>query len=145
LVDTRSLPVAEADFEILPPIEENVQFALPVWSPDGRSLVGQAVDFQYASVPGVYVYDIETRNYTKYGENVPEIFSVTWLNDGLRVLVLSRSRVTLVDTRTNESRVLIDGIEGVLVLGGLSVPSDDSAIYFSSGSVEADVWLGEFR
>ena len=64
-----------------------------------------------------------------------------WLSDGIRLLQARNRHLQLIDTRTGDAVTLWMFGDGLV--SGLSMPSDNSAIYFATQTTDADIWLAE--
>jgi serine/threonine protein kinase/Tol biopolymer transport system component len=91
-----SLPLEKRKPELLPPIagDDGQIFYAVSWSPDGKWLAGSSEARDSNSVPGIVLYSLESKRYTRLtarGE-VPR-----WLPNGKSLLVLEQGRVQAVD------------------------------------------------
>lgn len=110
-------------------------FRPSMWSPDGKSIVGN----MEGSGQGIVSVDIESkqiREITKSGENP------VFLHDGRRLIFTEGdSKLMLVDLEGHPPQVLLDLAPDGLFGTGVSVSSDDSVIYYTRLKTESDVWL----
>ena len=67
-----------------------------------------------------------------------------WLSDGGYLVVNTSSSLLLLDVRTGETRTLLAD-HPTPNPGYVKVGPDDSAIYYLSGSNEADIWLATMQ
>jgi Tol biopolymer transport system component/DNA-binding winged helix-turn-helix (wHTH) protein len=120
--------------EVLPAMSDFSEWFPWSWSPDGRKLAGWGVPGGRSG--GISVYSLESGQY----ENLTDFgWGATWLSDSRRILFQARGKLYLVDSQSKKVReVLSVAPHGI---GMVTVSRDDSLIYFSVGTNEADIWM----
>ncbi|HUF07780.1 MAG TPA: protein kinase [Rhodothermales bacterium] len=112
-------------------------FAAWSWSPDGKWLSGSVSLANGSRVPGVALYSFDTGKcdvVTNFGS-----FAV-WLSDSRRLVFVHGNELWIVDRPTRKTRKL-HALPSTINRSSLAVSRDNRAIYFTTGSVEADIWL----
>jgi Tol biopolymer transport system component/tRNA A-37 threonylcarbamoyl transferase component Bud32 len=107
------------------------------WSPDGHMLAG-FLDRDN----GVAIYSPASRGFRKLTEHGAD---PVWLSDSRRLLFLDKGKIHLLDTVSGTTRELVSVAPEEVARRGFAVSPDDSKIYFSLSTTEADVWMVEFQ
>ena len=120
----------------LPPMNEaGDRFGVQDWSRDGKWLAGY-VRTKGGDPGGIALFSLETRTYrgvVDFGE------WPSWLGDSRRLLFDHQGRIFLLDAESKEYRELFAHPAG---RADLARPSkDESTIYFTLSTAEADIWL----
>jgi eukaryotic-like serine/threonine-protein kinase len=102
------------------------------WSPDGQRIAANDTSNT------IWVYDLATKNWDRIG---PGSFP-RWLPDGRRLLAPAGDRITLIDTTTKAARDIYEDPRGLI--GAVVLAPDGRRLYFTSASVEADIWTMRF-
>jgi eukaryotic-like serine/threonine-protein kinase len=122
--------------ERLPAIDDPTQtFEIWSWSRDGRRLAGQRhlADLSHA---GIGIHELGTgriRWITGTGE------WPVWMHDNRRLLFSDRNKLWLIDSESGERHEVLTLPQSSL--GSIGLSRDNTTIYFTSRTVEADVWL----
>jgi len=110
-------------------------FAAWSWSPDGKWLGGVRPRPDGSWLPGIALYSFETGQY----QVVTDFGAVAaWLSDSRRLIFSWGKELWIVDRKTRKTRKIH---VSALPIDSITVSRDGAAIYFASGSVEADIWL----
>jgi hypothetical protein len=124
----------------LPDIADKTQsFEVWSWSPDGRWLAGQRhlADLSHAGI-GVHEIGSERVEWlTNFGE------WPVWLADGRRMLFSHQGKLYLLDRVTKATKEVLELPQSNL--GSVGVAADNSTIYYTSMSTEADLWMMSVR
>jgi Tol biopolymer transport system component len=124
--------VVRTPIETLPPCPcPDTSFSAVSWSPDGLKVAGWA-----GRTSAIWVYSFETKSYTKI---VAGIYPV-WLSDSRRLVYSSGGKRFLVDTFTKESREILAPRPSE-TLDDAHVTRDNRFLYYSHGTIGADIWL----
>jgi Tol biopolymer transport system component/serine/threonine protein kinase len=107
------------------------------WSPDGSLLAG-FLDRDN----GVAIYSPASQSFRKMTEHGAD---PVWLSDSRRLLFLDKGKIHLLDTASGATRELVSVAPEEVARRGFAVSPDDSRIYFSMSTTEADVWMVEFQ
>lgn len=121
----------------LPPFPtQGLLFSGWKWSPDGKTLAGFLNNND-----GIALFDIASQTYhrlTDFGSDP------VWLSDRRRLLFHHAGKLFLLDSVSGKARELLSVAPLEVARRGFAVAPDDSQIYFSVSSMEADVWMLEF-
>jgi Tol biopolymer transport system component len=124
--------------EKLPPFPADGQiFSGWNWSPDGRMLAG-FLDRDN----GIAIYSPASRSFRKFSAHGAD---PVWLSDNRRLLFLDKGRIYLLDIASGSTRELLSVMPEEVARRGFAVSPDDSRVYFSVSTTEADVWMVEFQ
>jgi Tol biopolymer transport system component/predicted Ser/Thr protein kinase len=119
----------------LPPMEGSYRFGVQDWSPDGKWLAGYLAT-EAGHLAGIGLFNLETQTYRRlidFGE------WPYWLADSRRLLFDRDGKIFLMDI---ESKRYHDLFPNSAVLGSQARSSkDDSTIYLTLSTAEADIWL----
>jgi Tol biopolymer transport system component len=138
VMDLKALPVATDEAFHLPPIEEGLLFSGYAWSPDGTQLAGRAGRPNGSTMPGLYVYRFESNDYRLLnGDLTPG--GMVWVDEGRHLLTWDGGKLFEVEARSGAARVLLEGID--FMPRTISAPRDGSALFFTTGSFQSDIWL----
>jgi Tol biopolymer transport system component len=137
LVDL-SQPLARRAPRLLPPIGKET-FAAGSWSPDSRWLAGQRNDEAGVSLPGIYLYSLETGRYEKLTD---EGLTLGWLRDGRTILGIARDggEILAIDRATRQVRRVL-GPPGNSSYSGAVVSPDGRVLYTLRATNEGDIWM----
>lgn len=124
--------------DVLPPLPGTVEFEPKSWSGDGQRIVGTRV--RAGSSETIWVYDVAKRQYSEITTGgIP-----SWLKDGKRLVFRRGDRIMLIDTLTrNESELWSAPHDPQSA--SVAIDADNRWIYYTTGSVEADIWLLKFK
>jgi len=126
----------------LPPLPHPTEtFCAYDWSPDGRALVGSAGPGD----PGreVWVYSVERGDYESFA-TASTVETPVWLGDGRRILyVAGDDRVSLLDTASGKSHVLISVAPDTLF--GASISDDGQWLYVERHANDGDIWMATLK
>ena len=114
-------------------------FVASSWTRDGSRLAGGLVLSGKARIPGVVAYSFASGSYerlTGQGENP------VWLPDGRRLLYQAGRRVLLLDTRTRETRLVVEPPADSRI-DRLSLSPDGRVLNVVRVLEEGDVWMLE--
>ena len=140
IVDARR-PAEEQNPVSVPPLEgEGATMMFWSWS-DKDVIAGNLVN-PSGAFDGIATYDLASRRYeihTSRG-NYP-----IWLSDGQRMIFQDGPSISILDVRTGETRKVSTMGPYEVTGASLSLPRDESAIYYSLDIEEADVWLLEME
>ncbi|HKQ50620.1 MAG TPA: protein kinase [Phycisphaerae bacterium] len=133
-------PWAEQSAQVISTMEPPNAMTASSWSPDGKSFAGSIYDTESGSNEGIGVYTIETKSLRRIAEKgeFPK-----FLSDGRRLVFLRNDELMLVEIDGGAPRTLLSIAPDRLDTNGMSLPRDDSAIYYTRHRMEADVWLIE--
>lgn len=109
------------------------------WSKSGRKLAGYLIRPD-GSAGGIGLYTIESKSFemlTDYG------MDPVWLSDDHRLLFYNNGQIDLVDTVTKKTHRILSVAPAAVAKRGFDISPDDSVIYFSQITTEADIWLLE--
>jgi Tol biopolymer transport system component len=126
--------------EALPRLGKDEWFSAWGWSPDGKRLAGHGVPRSGLSA-GIFVYSFEAKSYEKV---VDFGLYPIWLKDGRRLLFCFKEKLYVVDTETRKVTEIMRGALSARtgeMLGAASISPDQRTLYFSQGTIEADVWM----
>ncbi|HTP34775.1 MAG TPA: protein kinase [Candidatus Acidoferrales bacterium] len=124
--------------EKLPPFPDDGQvFSAWNWSPDGKMIAG-FLDRDN----GIAIYTPASRSFRKVTERGAD---PVWLSDNRRLLYLDQGKIHLVELASGSTRELVSAAPEEVARRGFAVSPDDSRIYFSVSTTEADVWTVEFQ
>jgi len=139
VIDLRK-PWTDQSPQVLPRPGKDVWFSAWSWSADGRRLAGHAVPSSGLSA-GIFLYSFESNGYEKIADFG---FYPVWLKDGRRILFCFKEKLYIVDTGTKKvseiMRAALSARTGEM-LGAASISPDQRTLYFSQGTIEADVWM----
>jgi Tol biopolymer transport system component len=135
-------PWTEQSPEALPPIDNRSEWISAwSWSGDGRKLLVQHWRTADGVTTGFSTYSLDSHEY----ERLTEIGSrPRWLKDNRRLIFHDRGKLWLMDTVSRKTREIIDASPSEIG-ERFAISPDNRAIYFSSRTKEADIWLMEFR
>ena len=126
-------PVSEP-LETLPPHPDpTTRFSGRSWSSDGQKIAGTTTKGE------AWVYSLRTKTYERITAADVGHSNVAWLNDDRRLLYLLNGRMMLVDTVTKHAQEIL-AFAGENI-GGPTLSRDNREIYFTRGTIGADVWL----
>jgi len=134
-------PYGEQTPEQIPPVAEGDGF-LGYWSWSNRDVLAGLLVSPSAGFDGIGTYDMKSgshRIFTKTGG------TPFWLSDGRRLIYGDGPSLMLLDTATGRAKEIASFGADTLSASSLSLPRDDSAIYYSLNIVEADAWLMELK
>jgi Tol biopolymer transport system component len=139
IMDLRK-PWAEQSPEALPRLGADRWVTASAWSPDGRTLAGFVMQRTGISA-GIALYSLGSDGYetlTSFG-NYP-----VWLKDGRRLVFCYKEKLYLLDTATRKTHEImyapLSARTGEM-LGVASLSPDNTTLFFTQGTVEADVWM----
>ena len=127
-------------FEALPRIDADHLFMAPMWSPDGRSILGLSVRVaDQSKTDGVARYSFATNSYEHISDEGPDpsLGTPVWLPDGKHVIYAFKERLVLVDLATKRRGPLTPRIPGLQDIA----MARDGSLYIRRLHTEADVWL----
>jgi len=135
-----SLPVqTEAVAQNLPPPGSGLVFWAAEWSADSRRLLGTGYAADGSSFDEIYIYDLDSKQYTRYGENLKQVGGAAWLPGGRRMIAFADGSLILIDSQSGNRRVL--GADLGLAVNSTSLPRDGSMIYYANSESQVDIWL----
>jgi hypothetical protein len=107
------------------------------WSRDRRKLAGHIRRSADGLSGGISTYSVESREFQHLTESgtFPK-----WLNDGRRLLFNRAGTMSLIDSWSKEVHEVLSVVPSEVYLLFV-ISRDNSLIYFSLLSSEADVWL----
>jgi serine/threonine protein kinase/Tol biopolymer transport system component len=137
-----ALPLEKRKPEPLPPATGDGQiFYALSWSPDGKWLAGSTESRDSRSVPGVVLYSLESKSYTRLtarGE-VPR-----WLPDGKSLLVLDQGDIHAVDIHARSFREVASPPPGSSFVTHCISP-DGRSLFASRLAQEGDICMLTLR
>ena len=139
VIDLRK-PWTDQSPQVLPRPGKDEWFTPWSWSADGRRLAGHATPRSGLSA-GIFLYSFESRRYEKLADF--GLYPV-WLKDGRRLLFCYKEKLYTVDTETKKVTEIMRGALSARtgeMLGAASISPDQRTLYFSQGTIEADVWM----
>jgi len=95
-----------------------------------------------AGFDGIGTFDLKSEHlevFTKKG-TYP-----IWLRDGRRLVYGDGPSLMLLDTTSGETQPIASFGTDAVAASSISLPRDESSIYFSLNLVEADAWLLEMK
>jgi serine/threonine protein kinase len=116
----------------------NWYFAVPSWSPQGRRLAGVGL-----GLPGVTIYDFDTREYRNVFGQVPRLGTAAWLDD-TRILWAQGRTLYLVDLVT-DSYTPIYVVEKDQRIISPKPGLDDEYIYFILRTEKSTIWIADLE
>jgi hypothetical protein len=129
-------------------------FTVSSWSPDGRALAGTLTRPDGAEMPGIVIYQIDSKTYrrvTDFGDDAK------WLSDSRRLLVgdSDTGRIRLVDSASGKSAPVLDQLRfrpgersgsGIgITRAKFGISRDDKTLFLVRDHTEADIWLIELE
>ena len=121
------------------PSEPGARFEVFSWSPDGRRLAGH---LQRApgdtDSGGIVIHSLQERTYQRLTD--AGSFPI-WLSDSRRLMFSHRDKILVADTKSGRAREILSATPPIVL--GLS--KDDRLIYFSTSSVETDIWMSRLK
>jgi len=136
LVDL-SQPLAGRAPKPLPRLGGNV-FTAGSWSPDGKWIAGWAQRPDGQSLPGIYLYSLETGRYRKLTESGSRVH---WVSDNRHLLVWGPGSLEWVDAETGESRDAGTAPPEASGSLGLGLSADRRTLYIVRTVEKSDVWM----
>lgn len=106
------------------------------WSGDGKRLAGYLIRPD-GSPAGIGVYSVKSGGFerlTEYG------MDPVWLKDDRRLLFYNDGRIDIVDSVTKRTHPAFSAAPRNVAKRGFAVSEDDSILYLSLVSTEADIW-----
>jgi dipeptidyl aminopeptidase/acylaminoacyl peptidase len=130
---------------MMPSIDASSRFWPLTWSADGKKIAGPRVRNDGTSNE-VMTFTVATEKYDKiFGDPEDSSFKLAfWLSDNRRLLLRSRKGISLLDTATGRSELLL-AVRGQWVGGSASISRDDRWISYSETGSEGDIWLAELK
>jgi eukaryotic-like serine/threonine-protein kinase len=126
--------------DVLPALASGIQFDPWAWSPDGRSIAGNSLEYiATGKHPGIVIYTIETRSYetlTGFGGRP------SWSPDGRWIAFSDRGKLHVLDLRGRGTREIL-----ALEHDHLAAPKfsgDGGHLYFHRRRNEGDIWMVSF-
>jgi Tol biopolymer transport system component/tRNA A-37 threonylcarbamoyl transferase component Bud32 len=139
---TQAWPVSQG--ETLPDPSDSESFWPFAWSRDGKRLAG-VIMLKDGRTTGVEVFSVETHRADLFREVANSSFrNVRWLSDGQRLLIRNLRGLQLLDTRTRETKLLIE-VGGYMIGRSFSTTADDRFITYTETAAEGDIWLASFE
>jgi Tol biopolymer transport system component len=114
------------------------------WSRDGKRLAGVVVR-RNGTVAATAYYDFDARKIRLVTEGGDQNWkTLAWLADGRRVLVRDKHGISLLDTETKASKLLVD-VGGYFVGVSVGISPDDRSITYTETATEGDVWIAKLK
>jgi len=135
--------VPESELERLPDVESDIVFGVDHWSPDGQRMAGRGVRNGQEYLPGIYIHDLTTGAYELFAVSNGWMLGAAWLNDSRRLVTYNGTELLLLDTSTGAVKVLTSAPGGEL--DALSISQDNTRVFFTTTSYEADVWMASWE
>ena len=130
------LPITAPD--VLPPIEDGLEFIGASWSPDGRRLVGHSVYEGGPDGRGKWIYEIDSGEYRQ----VDERDGLSELLDDRTLLFPTPGGFTTLDIETGEERKELWPQRGASTRPeNWSLSSDHRWLYLNRTETQGDVWM----
>jgi Tol biopolymer transport system component len=113
------------------------------WSPDGKRVAGD-LRHEDGSIGGLALYDFASAKYTYLPSAQGDSYFkyALWLNDGIRLLVRGVDGVSIVNTQTGSSRLLIP-VRGYFIGMTVGISRDNRSITYNETGTEGDIWIAE--
>jgi serine/threonine protein kinase len=120
----------------LPAPENNANFVVWDWSPDGKKLIGTFSD----GTRGTGIFHLETSTYEKISdlEEIP-----MWLSDSRRITFGRGGKAFIFDTVAKKEKPI--PLPQAEMVSTVSVSRDSSLLYFTIVSKESDIWLLDMK
>ena len=137
---TMARPWNEQSARPLPPWSEpRGRFEAFSWSPDGRRLAGH---LQYGPGDtdngGIVIHSLQDRTYQRLTD--AGSFPI-WLSDSRRLLFSHGDKILMADTKSGRAHEILSATPPIV----LGVSKNDRLIYFSTISVETDIWMSNLN
>ncbi|MCI0607112.1 protein kinase [bacterium] len=129
--------------EILPQVGSNQIFQARGWSPDGTRLCGPVGNGQGVPVPGLWIYDLHTKQFQKVADIQPRPPFCEWLSDGRSIVFTDILHMYLLDLENKRLETLYTAPEGTSITFARAT-SDSRTIFFLKRTFESDIWLATF-
>jgi serine/threonine protein kinase/Tol biopolymer transport system component len=128
-----SRPLEQRIPERLPP--SNIMFDPVAWSPDGKRLVGLAIE------KGIFLFSFETGRYEKATDQGRE---PVWMPDSRHILYLDSTGVQVLDTITKRTSRLLEAPPGSRFFR-LSLGPQGHSLYLLRIQDEGDIWALDMK
>ncbi|MEO6324129.1 MAG: protein kinase [Thermoanaerobaculia bacterium] len=114
------------------------------WSPDGARIVGIVVRVD-GTDPGIATYDVARKRTEILTMSSDPFWKMPiWMADSRRLLVRDRRGISVLDTVTKKSHLVIE-VGGYFVGVSVDVARDDRSITYTETGTEGDVWVAELK
>ncbi|MFN0109241.1 MAG: protein kinase domain-containing protein [Blastocatellia bacterium] len=107
------------------------------WSPDGTMLAGWQPPMPQQERRGIVVYSFAQQRYDSLPGNG---MYPAWLNDNRRILYRDNNALFLLDRMTGQSQKIY-AVTSPNQIGHHLLSRDNRRLYFTSVSVDADIWI----
>ena len=134
-------PWKEQTPEELPPPEGDKRL-VGFWSWSSKNVLAGFFLSTSGGYDGIVTYDVGQRRYDTFTDKG---MGPVWLHDGRRLLFADGHAIRLLDTSTRQTLQVATFAPENVNSFSLSLPRDDSAIYYSLGLEDADVWLLDLK
>ena len=104
-----------------------------IWSPDGSQLAAGAQDLRVWKADGTLVLNLPFEHHELTG-----IVGGQWSADGRRMLLVTGTRVRVIDIPSGKETKIVDGVDGSLYQGG--VWSKDNRRILAWSGAHIDIW-----